>query len=508
MLHLLLIAIVLTPYAGAALREAMPLGGPAAVALGLGVLALPLGYAAAARRVARRLGQPGAARRVRRLERFNTLYLVAILLWLAAAIAAGWLETIRGVLGDGVWIDEAVATLPALALLFVQWWAYYPVDRRLRESALIRRLDAGGPVYALPSRGRYLLHQCRHHLALVLGPIWPLLAWSEWISRLAGEAGGAAVLSPVAATGLTVAGGLTVFLLAPLLVVRLWDTQPLPAGEVRRVLAGMCETAGVRVRELLVWRSDGGLVNAAVMGLVAPVRYVLLSDGLLDQVERPHVEAVMAHELGHVKKKHMPTLAIAAIGSLGLVEVGAWTAFDLLEPVTTRAGVAETATTTGIVVVAVMAWVALFGWVSRRIEREADVFAVRTVARQHAWEAAERREAQDEADSVTPGVTSPARRAHDQPTPRAAPSVITAAAAGQMIDALGRVAELARIDPGRRSWRHGSIAWRQAHLASLVGRPLDRLPIDRTMAVIRVAAVLALAATLALILLPVPAPSA
>ena len=34
-------------------------------------------------------------------------------------------------------------------------------------------------------------------------------------------------------------------------------------------------------------------------------------------------------------------------------------------------------------------------------------------------------------------------------------------------------------DPHRRSWRHGSIAWRQAYLLTLIGRPLDALPIDR-----------------------------
>ena len=40
------------------------------------------------------------------------------------------------------------------------------------------------------------------------------------------------------------------------------------------------------------------------------------------------------------------------------------------------------------------------------------------------------------------------------------------------------IAHLNTVDPNRPSWRHGSIAWRQSYLDSIVGRPVDRLPID------------------------------
>ena len=460
MIHLVLIAIVLTVYLGGPLDAVTDGGWPMGAGVAAAGAAMPLAYAWAVRRAVAALGTARGRGRLRRLDRWTPAYQLGAVAWLAAAIAAGWLAWLRGGIGDLVLVDELLAMLPAIGLIVWQWLAYYPIDRRLREASLMGGLDAGRPVYPIWTRGQYLLAQMRHHLALILGPVLPMLAWSEWLARLATGVGGEPVISEAAAGGLTLGGAAMIFLFAPLLIVRLWHTRSLPSGEIRETLSAMCRRAGVKVRDLLVWHSHGGVVNAAVMGLVAPLRFVLLSDGLLDQLERPHVEAVMAHELGHVKKKHMPTLAMAAIGSLGLIEVGvrrglasiggdglgAWG----IEP----AAVSAVAAAGGLA-----AWAGVFGWVSRRIEREADVFAVRTLV------------------SERGGTEASGGR------------VIDAESAQQMIGALGRVAALAHVDPRRRSWRHGSIAWRQRYLGSLVGKPADRLPIDRAMRRVRAASV-------------------
>ena len=61
-----------------------------------------------------------------------------------------------------------------------------------------------------------------------------------------------------------------------------------------------------------------------------------------------------------------------------------------------------------------------------------------------------------------------------------------------MQGALSSIARLNCVDPQRRSWRHGSIAWRQSYLQSLAGRPVDRLAIDRVVTRIKLAALLTL----------------
>ena len=43
----------------------------------------------------------------------------------------------------------------------------------------------------------------------------------------------------------------------------------------------------------------------------------MLFDTLIQQLAEPELEAVLAHEIGHFKKRHIPkTLAVAALGSL------------------------------------------------------------------------------------------------------------------------------------------------------------------------------------------------
>ncbi|MCG8508707.1 MAG: M48 family metalloprotease, partial [Rhodospirillales bacterium] len=224
-----------------------------------------------------------------------------------------------------------------------------------------------------------------------------------------------------------------------------------------------------KVRELLLWRTYGGMINAAVLGLFGPLRYILLTDALLDTLDKRSVEAIMAHELGHVKKKHMFWLLLAAITLLGLLEI----VFGLLFAVM-LGGLSEPAEVDPMrrvllwpfsevsldhavmiaaVSVTMVVWFFAFGWVSRRIERQADTFAVR-----HMAEVGEQT-ARDELGR----------------------QVIDAQAAESMVHALRQVAELNHVPPQRKSWRHGSIAWRQDYLRSLVGKRLDALPIDRTM---------------------------
>ena len=101
---------------------------------------------------------------------------------------------------------------------------------------------------------------------------------------------------------------------------------------------------------------------------------------------------------------------------------------------------------------------AVFGFVSRRFERQADAFAVAHLSR------AEQLGADGDGE------------------PRVTPTAVES-----MCSALEAVAQLNNVDPERRSWRHGSIRWRQQALVALLGCPLARLPIDRQVRMINAA---------------------
>lgn len=452
----------------------------------LGVLAAPklvvAGlYGLSCRFVTRRLGLAGSGWRVRRIDQLSSLYQYLALALYGLDLYLGALGAIRGAVGDLVLVDELLVMLPTLGMILWGWWAYYPIDRRLREAGLIARIDSGQPVYPIWTRGQFLLAQWRHQVLLILGPLLLIMAWAEVVEQYAPLHWAALGGDPrPILVGL---GALGVFLLAPVMLRYLWDTAPLPPGEVRDSLVALCARHGVHVRELLLWRTFGGMINAAVMGLTAPLRYILLTDALLDALHRDEVEAVMAHELGHVRRHHMFWLLVAAVGALGLMELAIYGALSVLAAdgrseqavaVTAGWGASWIASPTVIVAAAcgagALGWIAAFGWVSRRFERQADTFAVQSMAAHRG--------------PVGPGADG------------GVPVRIDPQSAQTMIRALRQVARLNHLPPARRSWRHGSIAWRQAYLRTLVGRPIDGLPIDRQMRWIKLAAAASVVVTI------------
>ncbi len=442
-------------------------------------LLLALVYQTACMRTRRKLGQSAGQRSLNRLEFLSNLLPLLLLCLFACDLALGGLRVIRLSLQHVVLLDELIVMLPTLLVAVLSWWSYYPVDRRLRDSAIIRSADLGRPVYPLLSRGQYVSMQVRHQFGLMLLPLLAVFGWSEALVLLGPDFRG--LLSTRAVMLLTPVGVLGVFILAPLMIRHVWHTTPLAAGEVRDRMLALCDLHRVRVRELLLWRTGGGMINAAVTGLISKVRFILLSDGLLDHVAPREVEAVMAHELAHVKLRHIVWMVAVLLSSLGLAEVASHFVIDQVIVPTMGASLADSGLDKPIVdlndpdirmIVTALPTFGLtllvFGWVSRRIERQADVFAARHLAQ-----------------------SSSQRQYND-----AGQLVFDPASVGSMVHALQRVADLNHVPAKRKSWRHGSIAWRQQHLLSLIGQPVLDTPVDRVLVRVKLVTLLALAVVL------------
>ncbi len=451
-MQLVLIGLFVTVFAYEGIEPSAPprYSGWVTLAIVLGPkLLLVAAYALACQRTLRLLGKGHALRSHRRLDRFTNLYGLLLLPLFVLDVAVGGLASVRQVIGDLVVIDELLLMLPTLGVMVAGWAFYHPIDRALREAALFRNIDDGHAVYPIWTRRQFIFAQLRHQVLLIFVPLMMIFAWSELLDTIATREAG-----PLAANHkplLTALGAGLVLLCAPLVIRHMWDTRPLPAGRVREALESLCQRYRVRVRELLVWRTYGGMANAAVMGLVAPVRFILLSDLLLDRASAKEIEAVMAHELAHVKKRHMFWLLAAALGAGGVIELGMRSILGFWMPWHT-----EPAWWLMMLLAApgLLLWAGWFGWVSRRVERQADTFAVQHLA--------------------STGSTQ-----HEP-----GPVCVTQEAVSAMVAALQQVAHLNHLRPTRRNWRHGSIAWRQHYLKTLVGKPIDALPIDRHMKLI------------------------
>jgi Zn-dependent protease with chaperone function len=96
-----------------------------------------------------------------------------------------------------------------------------------------------------------------------------------------------------------------VMIFFPPLVRRLWGCKKLPEGSLKDYLSDFCRRQNFKV-ELYIWPLfEGRVLTAGVMGLVPGLRYILLTPAIIETMSISELEAVMAHEIGHVKKKHL-----------------------------------------------------------------------------------------------------------------------------------------------------------------------------------------------------------
>ncbi len=405
---------------------------------------------------------------IRRAERVITAARWFLLLNHAAAVLLfGWLAAVRGLLGDLVVLDELVCIAPPVVGIMGVWWVQYPLERRIRDAMLISRLDTGSPIYPMPQRWAYVMLRARSELLLLLVPVLTIVALAEVIDWT--------IARPFAATwpdwvadAAKLGAAAAVFLFAPLTSRVLLHVRPLEPGPQRDSLLAVCRQHKVRVRDILLWDTHGTIINAAVMGVVGPLRYVLLTDAMLELMSKREVLAVMAHEVAHVRRHHVPWLVVALLAAVSvtipLFQLPLFLAEGLGWSGRVPTGGAsvpiwlQIALTAGQIAAALL----VFGWVSRRFERQADTFAVGHLS--------------GSADGA---------------------EVIQPEAVDSLRSALSRIAHLNHIDPRRPSWRHGSIAWRLEYLSSIIGRPIADLPIDRLVRWIKLIAALVLAGTIA-----------
>ena len=446
-LLLILVAVVMLPFdpgaGGTEFASAFALGG---------MLALIGSAWIAAATLRRGIHGPHARARIEQAARVQRLLQwLAVALVVVAVTVMGLRESVRGMIGDPPFLDELVTMSPALVVIMATWWIFHPFERHVRESMLLRQLDEGIAVQAPPDRMTWVSMQVRTQMLVLLVPLGLLASVGELIRIvIARNPGMPGWLGGVLSTLVIV----PVLVLAPWLVVRIVGARPLPPGEVRSTLETMCRESGVRVRDLLLWPTGGAIVNAGVTGVVGWLRWVMLTDGLLETLRRDQVMAVMAHELAHARRHHIPWMVLSVIGLAGglallldplVVELRGWR-IELGGDESPLLRDLETINLVATVLVLIGTLVG-FGWVSRRFERQADAFAA----------------------------TALSRDSEDRPLP-----AVTAAGIDAMGSALMDVSGSSGVPSRRFSWRHGSIDSRIRHLQSLVGVEVGSLPIDRT----------------------------
>jgi Zn-dependent protease with chaperone function len=99
---------------------------------------------------------------------------------------------------------------------------------------------------------------------------------------------------------------LLVAVFGPAIIKKFWMCTPLEPSYDRARIEALCHRAGLAYADILYWPIFGGkMITAGVMGLIKKFRYILVTEGLLKFLSSEEIDAVIAHEIGHVKKNHI-----------------------------------------------------------------------------------------------------------------------------------------------------------------------------------------------------------
>jgi STE24 endopeptidase len=170
---------------------------------------------------------------------------------------------------------------------------------------------------------------------------------------------------------------------APVLILPLFNKfTPLPEGSLRERLLNLARRTRFRASSIQVM--DGSRrsrhSNAFFTG-IGGLRKIVLFDTLISQLTEPELEAVLAHEIGHYRRRHIPKMLLLSAGT----SLGAFYIISLLAhhaPFLRAFGFEST----GHVAPALLLFGLLSGvvsfwfspvahWWSRKFEYEADAFA-------------------------------------------------------------------------------------------------------------------------------------
>lgn len=177
-----------------------------------------------------------------------------------------------------------------------------------------------------------------------------------------------------------------VAMIGPLMIQKFWRCKPLEAGNVRTRIENVCRQAGMEYANILYWPIFGGrMITAGVMGLVKKFRYILVTGAFIRFLEPDEIDAVIAHEVGHIKKNHLLFYLVFFVGYM----LVSYATFDLLiygvlyaEPLygfIGRIGLNQTTLTSSIfsiviIVIFLVYFRFIFGYFMRNFERQADTY--------------------------------------------------------------------------------------------------------------------------------------
>lgn len=237
----------------------------------------------------------------------------------------------------GTMATQLLGLLPYMALFFAIWMPAYRLHKEVSPGVWTRR--------------SFIVHKARYNLYMLLTWI-PFVLLADWLERFL-------ILMPVLF--------LAVAWTFPFFLAKAWGCSRLPEGETLDLVRRLERRAGAKFSQVYLWEPGGGSVqNAAAVGVFRPFRYLFLTPALVRNMREPELEAVIYHELGHVKKRHLLFYLFTTVAGINCAVLAGY--------ILTGGGSEEHFAATAILIFLYFRFG--FGWLSRNMERQADLFAL------------------------------------------------------------------------------------------------------------------------------------
>lgn len=277
---------------------------------------------------------------------------MAILDWLLAGMR-NFVSMLAGTMGRPT--AAAIVSIVGM-IVIVMYYSLYSLPwlrlDRLAKGALGRTV-----------RTKQLRHTLRSSLAGVL----PVILWIGVITPVASQfivRGNVTSFTLILAVFL-----ITLHSLSPFQVQLANPTERLPSDHpVTRMAFALCAQAGVGIDQVRVLKlGEMQVANALVAGLWPGLRRIYITDLMLKTFSIGEIRAILAHEVGHIRHRHLWWYLGFALGGVFII--------PRLGKVLAQIDLLGNSIWT-VVITLVLYWGVMFKLLSRRFERQADRFAV------------------------------------------------------------------------------------------------------------------------------------
>lgn len=299
---------------------------------------------------------------------FENLFGAAILALVVLSGFLPWLyDLFQQTLGPAVWADALyiIATMLLISLpgLPLEWWSQFRLEERFGFNKGTLGLWVGDKAKGLA-------------IGLIIGfpLLYLLLALVGWVGSWWWVWGFV----------LFFLFQMAMMIIYPMFIMPLFNTfTALPEGELRERLMSLSDRTGFKAKTIQIM--DGSRRSAhsnAFFTGFGRFRRIVLFDTLVEQLKQPELEAVLAHEIGHYKKGHIPRMlgmsafmVFAAFGVIAYLAESPWF-YESFGFGAETATIAPAFLLFSLMGGLVTFWLSpLFNLMSRKHEYEADAFA-------------------------------------------------------------------------------------------------------------------------------------